>query len=156
MCAGERRNTTSYGVVFCAAGNGNATAANNDYVMLDQWNATEQVRGAIRDYTGAFADKDAKAGTLAAPATFVHSWVRSSSTGYNSVNGVAGTAVDQTLPALDLTLYTIGARRRGSTPTIDSYLNGRLYSLIVRGAASSAGQITDAEAWVNGKTKAYA
>jgi hypothetical protein len=34
--------------------------------------------------------------------------------------------------------------------------NGRIYSLIVRGAASTAQQITDTETWVNGKTLAYA
>lgn len=33
--------------------------------------------------------------------------------------------------------------------------NGRLYSFILRGAASSAGEITNAETWVNGKTGAY-
>ena len=44
----------------------------------------------------------------------------------------------------------IGARAGTS-----SYFNGRLYSLIVRGAASNAGQIAAGEAWVNGKTRAY-
>ena len=33
--------------------------------------------------------------------------------------------------------------------------NGRLYSLIVRGAQSTAAQIASTETWVNGKTKAY-
>jgi hypothetical protein len=35
------------------------------------------------------------------------------------------------------------------------FLNGQLYSLIVRGAASTAAQITQTETWVNTKTKAY-
>lgn len=34
--------------------------------------------------------------------------------------------------------------------------NGRLYSLIVRGAQSTAAQIASTEAWLNAKTKAYA
>lgn len=34
--------------------------------------------------------------------------------------------------------------------------NGRLYSLIVRGATSTTGQITDTEGWINGRTRAYA
>jgi len=34
--------------------------------------------------------------------------------------------------------------------------NGRFYGLIVRGAASTAEQITQTETWVNGKTRAYA
>lgn len=33
--------------------------------------------------------------------------------------------------------------------------NGRLYSLLIRGAASTDAQIASAEAWVNGKTKAF-
>jgi hypothetical protein len=35
------------------------------------------------------------------------------------------------------------------------YFNGNLYSLIVRGAESTTGQITSTETWVNGKTGAY-
>jgi hypothetical protein len=44
----------------------------------------------------------------------------------------------------------IGCRNNTSSP-----LNGRIYSLIVRGAASSASEIAATEAWVNGKTAAY-
>lgn len=44
----------------------------------------------------------------------------------------------------------IGARGGSLLP-----FNGRLYSLIVRGAASSAAQVAAAEAWVNAKTGAY-
>jgi hypothetical protein len=43
----------------------------------------------------------------------------------------------------------------GSRAGTSLRFNGRLYSLIVRGAASTAGQISDTETWVNGKTKAY-
>jgi hypothetical protein len=35
------------------------------------------------------------------------------------------------------------------------FFNGRIYSLIVRGAASTSDQITATENWVNTKTKAY-
>jgi hypothetical protein len=44
----------------------------------------------------------------------------------------------------------IGARGGSSL-----YWNGRIYSLIVRGAASTSDQITATENWVNTKTKAY-
>jgi hypothetical protein len=44
----------------------------------------------------------------------------------------------------------------GSRAGTSVRFNGRIYSLIVRGAASTAQQISDTEAWVNGKTKAYA
>jgi len=47
------------------------------------------------------------------------------------------------------TLY-IGRRNNASLP-----FNGRIYQLIVRGAASNAGQIAAGEAWCNGKTRAY-
>jgi hypothetical protein len=43
----------------------------------------------------------------------------------------------------------------GSRNNASLRFNGRLYSLIVRGAASNAAQIAAAEAWVNGKTGAY-
>jgi hypothetical protein len=42
-------------------------------------------------------------------------------------------------------------RRGGSTIPF----NGNLYSLIIRGAQSSAAQISSTESWVNGKTAAY-
>lgn len=45
----------------------------------------------------------------------------------------------------------IGRRGGASLP-----FNGHLYSLVVRGAQSSASQISSVEMYVNGKTKAYA
>jgi hypothetical protein len=44
----------------------------------------------------------------------------------------------------------IGRRGGSSLP-----LNGNIYSLIIRGAESTTGQITSTETWVNGKTGAY-
>jgi hypothetical protein len=44
----------------------------------------------------------------------------------------------------------IGRRNNATLP-----LNGNLYSLIIRGAQSSAAQISSTETWVNGKTGAY-
>ena len=43
----------------------------------------------------------------------------------------------------------------GARSTSANRLTGRLYSLIVLGRAATAGEITDAETWVNGKTGAY-
>lgn len=48
--------------------------------------------------------------------------------------------------------YPLYIGRRGGTSLA---FNGRIYSLIVRGAASSAQQITDTENYVNSKTGAY-
>lgn len=45
---------------------------------------------------------------------------------------------------------SIGRTGAGLTP-----LNGRIYQLIVRGAASNDGQIAAGEAWCNSKTRAY-
>jgi len=45
----------------------------------------------------------------------------------------------------------VGARNNGS----GAFYTGRIYSLIVRGAASTSDQITATENWVNTKTKAY-
>lgn len=44
----------------------------------------------------------------------------------------------------------IGRRNNASGP-----FNGRIYQLIVRGAASNVGQIAATEAWCNSKTRAY-
>jgi len=154
--AGARRNTTGAALALLNwSDNANATASDNDQVSLVFLAATNQVVGGIREYVPPSADKNAVAGTNAAPATHVITWDRTSTNGVVRLNGVAGTAVDQTQPAIGLALATIGAQRRGSNPDIGSYLNGRLYSLIIRGAASSAAQIAAAESWVNGKTRAY-
>jgi len=48
--------------------------------------------------------------------------------------------------------YPLYVGARGGTSI---WFNGRIYSLIVRGAASTAAQISNTETWVNGKTKAY-
>ena len=44
----------------------------------------------------------------------------------------------------------IGARAGTSL-----WFNGRLYSLVIRGAQSTTQKIEQTEAWVNGKTRAY-
>lgn len=48
--------------------------------------------------------------------------------------------------------YPLYICTRGGT---GDYLNGRLYSLIIRGKTSTADEITAAETWVNSKTGAY-
>ncbi len=69
------------------------------------------------------------------------------------INGVAnGTNATGDKGSGNFGNYPLYIGARGS---ISNWLNGRLYSLIVRGAASTAGQIADTEGWVNGKTKAY-
>jgi hypothetical protein len=67
-------------------------------------------------------------------------------------NGVAGTNGTGDKGTGNFGNYPLFIGRRGGT-TLP--FNGRLHSLIVRGAQSTAGQITQTETFVNGKTKAY-
>jgi len=67
------------------------------------------------------------------------------------VNGVAtSVATDQGTGNYGNYPLYIGRRNNASLP-----FNGRIYQLIVRGAASNAGQIAATEAWCNSKTRAY-
>jgi hypothetical protein len=68
------------------------------------------------------------------------------------INGVdAGSnSADQGAGNYSNSVLYIGHRGGTTLP-----FNGRLYSLIIRGAESTAGQITSTETWVNRKTGAY-
>lgn len=150
MFAGVRRNTTgSFMAIAALCANTNATPSNNDQLIFGFSDATTQVFAETRDIPNL---KVAYAGTNAAPQTNVITWNRTATDGVARVDGVAGTPVDQTQPALGLALATIGAQRRDPTPTIGAYLNGWLYSLIIRGAQSTQSQIEATESWVAGKT----
>ena len=67
-------------------------------------------------------------------------------------NGVAGTNATGDKGAGNFTNQPLYIGRRGGS-TLP--FNGRIYSLIVRGAASTATEITNAETWVNAKTGAF-
>jgi hypothetical protein len=67
-------------------------------------------------------------------------------------NGVNGTATAGDQGAGNYGNYPLYVGRRGS---VDASLNGHIYGLIVRGAASSDAQITNTETWLNNKTAAY-
>ena len=56
---------------------------------------------------------------------------------------------------VDLGVQSLGKLRIGAYYNSDFFMNGNLYGLIVRGAQSSATEISTAEAWMNSKTKAY-
>ena len=93
--------------------------------------------------------------TFAAPDTAVF-------TGIGDISGdIATLRIDGVQVATDTTtdqgtgnfandIFYIGRRGGSSLP-----FNGNIYSLIVRGAESTTGQITATETWVNGKTGAY-
>ena len=64
----------------------------------------------------------------------------------------ASDGLDSTTPA-NYGNYPLYIGRRGGTT---APFNDHLYSLIIRGAASSDSQIASVERYINGKTKAYA
>jgi hypothetical protein len=68
------------------------------------------------------------------------------------INGVQVGSVATTQGTGNYGNYPLYIGRRGGT-TLP--LNGNIYSLIIRGAQSSAAQISSTETWVNGKTGAY-
>jgi hypothetical protein len=157
--AGATRNTTgSFMNLLSVADNTDVTASDNDFIDFRFPSATDQISVLFRDFTTpppTGNDKTVVAGTNSAPATNVLTWARSSTTGVARVNGVAGTAADQTQPAIGLALATLGALRRGATPTIANHLAGRIYSLIVLGRTATAAELTSTETWINGKARAY-
>jgi hypothetical protein len=63
---------------------------------------------------------------------------------------VSSSATDQGTGNFSNAVLNIGRRNNATLP-----FNGRLYSLIICGAALTTTQITDTETWVNGKTMAY-
>lgn len=69
------------------------------------------------------------------------------------LNGTAATPSTDNQGTGNYGNYPIYIGRRGGTSLP---ANMRLYSLIIRGAATSASLVTATDAWVNGKTKAYA
>jgi len=96
----------------------------------------------------------ASVGSIASPATRVLTATADIAGNFAriDVNGADGTPATTNQGSGNFGNYPmfIGSRNNATLR-----FNGRIYSLIVRGAASTAGEITDAEAWVNGKTGAF-
>jgi hypothetical protein len=74
---------------------------------------------------------------------------------------ISGPSVSARINAVDIST-NIGSQGTGNYGNYPLYIgrptfpfNGNLYSLIIRGAQSSAAQISSTETWVNGKTAAY-
>jgi hypothetical protein len=97
-------------------------------------------------------------GIAAAPLTSVISWYINRGLSTDDVVFIRKDGADQILtrgnqnPVGNFGNFPLYIGSRGSASL---RYNGRLYSLIVRGAASTAGQISDTEGWVNSRTKAY-
>jgi hypothetical protein len=92
--------------------------------------------------------------TYAAPITNVMTGRADISAPLNQlrINGTIAGTITTTLGTGNFGTWPlfIGRRNNASLP-----FNGRLYELIVRGAASSTTEIIDAELWVNARTGAY-
>jgi len=131
-----------------------STASNNGAFLLSAPNTSGSASySAISKGTAASTNTVT---TYTAPITNVLSAALDIGSDGNSVKVNAGTAVtsatDQGTGNFSNAVLYVG--RRGNSASFTS-LNGRLYSLIVRGAESTETQITQTETWVNGKTKAY-
>lgn len=104
--------------------------------------------------TGSAVSDSVSAGSFASPITNVLTGI-SNISGDSSILRINGTqaatnTTDQGTGNYGNYPLYIGSRAGTSLP-----FNGHLYSLIVRGALSTADQITSVEAWVNNKTGAY-
>jgi hypothetical protein len=116
----------------------NAAATANYNFASD---GTAQVDNIITTYTAPLSNVVTGLADIAAPSNIIR------------VNGAqVGTPVTTSQGTGNYANAPLYIGRRGGTTL--SY-NGRLYSLIVRGAATSGQQLTDTETWVNSKTKAY-
>jgi hypothetical protein len=93
-------------------------------------------------------------GTGDAPDTSVISGIGDIPLGYNIIrrNGVAYPQSVGNIGIGKFGNYPLYIGRRSGTALP---FNGRIYSLIVRGAASTNAEITNAETYINSKTKAY-
>ena len=118
------------------------------FVQLD--NVSAGVRGTTSGYFAGYRP-------LAAPITVVQQVSFDISIANSILQKINGASV-----ANNLSLGTTSAGTFGNYPLYigaragtSFYLNGRIYSLIVRGASSTSDQITATENWVNTKTKAY-
>lgn len=115
--------------------------------------------------TGTLTDRVTSGGTLKANVTTTAA-AMSPTTNVLSMSGdISGDSLSMRVNALPAGTPSAADQGTGNYGTYPLYigrrnnaaypLNGRIYSLIVRGAASSAQQITDTENYINSKTGAY-
>jgi hypothetical protein len=100
-------------------------------------------RGTVFTLTGA--------AIYAAPITGVLTGIGDIS-GDNNIIRVNGSQIDRTISDQGTGTYGNHSLFIGARNSASSFLNGHLYSLIVRGAQSNTGQISSTETWVAGKT----
>ena len=81
---------------------------------------------------------------------------KQTSAGYLRVNGVqVGSDTSFTQFSANSNGGLLLGVRWNSGAIASPYLNGRMYGVILRGAATTANQITGTENWLNQKTMAY-
>jgi hypothetical protein len=125
------------------------------FALWSQTSTAQVYESGSRGNAGAVAGQNASSAVFAAPVTNVVTATHdirgdlSALRVNGAANGANGTADKGTGNFGNYPLY-IGRRNNASLQW-----NGRIYSLIVRGAQSTETQIANTETWVNGKTKAY-
>ncbi|CAB4134640.1 hypothetical protein UFOVP274_14 [uncultured Caudovirales phage] len=115
------------------------TVATGNYGFTSQGSATSNAIGTA-SFASPITNVVAGIGDIAAPVVTLR---------VNGTQDATNTATQGTGNYGNYPLY-IGARAGTSL-----FFNGRLYSLIVRGASTTATTLSSAETWVNSKTKAY-
>lgn len=153
-------NTTGYQNVLTLAGNQNAAASSNDYITAQLTGtanpsvATNQFRFEVRDVdfgTKATTTTD-NTGTPVGTNFFLGTTTRTS-VGNVWVNGtlVSPVNADLNLQSLTLTQGAIGARKAGTTPTVDSYLTGDIAEVVVFPSVLNRAQQTVQENYLGAK-----
>lgn len=147
--AGVRKLSTSTGIFTelsadNAANNGSFLIGTDsggiEYFFNSRGTANQQVNADNAAYTSPVTNVLQMSGNISGPSVSA----RINAVDISTNTGSQGTGNFGNYP-----LY-IGRRNNTSFP-----FNGNLYSLIIRGAQSTASQISSTETWVNGKTEAY-
>jgi hypothetical protein len=158
-------NTTGYQNVLFLGGNQTASAGNNDFITAQLTGnanpsvATNQFRFEVRDYNfgppNSFTTKETTIGGTGTPVgtNFFLGTATRTSVGNVWVNGtlVSPVNADLNLPSLDLTQGSIGARKAGTIPTVDSYLTGDIAEVVVFPSVLNRAQQTVQENYLGAK-----
>lgn len=113
----------------------------------------------LRVSTAVYGSGQTSEDFAASPYVLTFTYATTPSTAYNR-NAVSKTLTNTNAAqpnggAFTATIYPTNYARIGAREDATLPFNGNLYGLIVRGASSTANQITGAENWLNQKTAAY-
>lgn len=144
ICELGATSVTTNGTFGCFANN---DAAGRLSVQARPTGAGDTVRSTANTYGNGVSTVVSAAIDLSQATNLNKIVVRINATGGLMTSGAEGADTASNFTSQPLFL---GRRNSASVP-----YNGRLYGLIIRGVASSAGEIASAETWMNAKTGAY-